>query len=391
MLKRKAMNEAIYAGEYDENGFVIKGGHVFDREGHDMHPNEKRYKTNRIDFKYLDVKPIDLYKTYKKPYTHKTLYCVVNERGNIFDTNFDLISSYFLLVDNDPENLIYDTMNAPAGCECLLLRYNPECDNIFLKEKSDEFAGLVTRGKNESIFLNIDVTIQKLQSGEYTFTSKYTKSVVVFPDGEYKFDNVMPFIMYSPKHQEYKRIFMSSHCGYDPNSVIVTKKGKYNIIWIDVATERYKYLHYVFDEWVDDIYHVGSIVIGEKSGQKYVVWYGDLIPVDRVYRGNWSTIIIEYNKKWNILQIGYETPFSDEWFDNMCDFGTDDFEGDENDLSLYPIVELDGKYTYIDLENFNYLFNMWFDDAEPYYEERGKYMFDVVRNGKNKTLTHHRW
>ena len=69
--------------------------------------------------------------------------------------------------------------------------------------------------------------------------------------------------------------------------------------------------------------------------------------------------------------------------------------------SLFPIVEIDGKYNFFDWAICKVCFNEWFDDVEPYdtkymkgtmdsgergYNRKGGHEFTVYKNGKSEQI-----
>lgn len=68
---------------------------------------------------------------------------------------------------------------------------------------------------------------------------------------------------------------------------------------------------------------------------------------------------------------------------------------------MFPVVEYNGKFTYIDTEKYRFLFYnqdsyngvndiknvRWFDKCEPYIQDKDDdFLFQVIENGKEKTL-----
>lgn len=182
--------------------------------------------------------------------------------------------------------------------------------------------------------------------------------------------------------------------------VAMKRDGKCNIIHAD-QNDLNTYLDYIFDEPVDNIYRIGDddeLIIAEKDGKSYLLMAEnrmlEINPND-VYDSNINVnsynhvVYIKCGEKMDIIRTDSDKTFCEEYL-----------RGKKLDMILdldsnYPVICVDGKYTYVNLEMFRpaiYEPNgsiMWFDDAElsEYDEDTDKVTFNVVYKGEKRTIT----
>jgi hypothetical protein len=201
----------------------------------------------------------------------------------------------------------------------------------------------------------------------------------------------------------------------DRYAVVQNDDGKMNLINTcyeyryrtgDRAIGNAPYLHYVFKKWVDKINWLGPVLFITVNGETKLLWrdgktYG--CTLNNIIRVANDTFVIEdENLHYNFLKMDEDGLFSSKWFDGVSDcYGTSCTSDFDNDLesTWYPIVEYNGKYTYLDTERFRFLFQSggehdnddwdsvrWFDDCEPYTTPHDNFVFKVVEDGVEKYL-----
>lgn len=186
--------------------------------------------------------------------------------------------------------------------------------------------------------------------------------------------------------------------GYN-DLVALKRDGKCNIICA-CKDDSNNYLDYLIEEPVDNLYQFGDddeMIIVEKDGKSYLFWVGKRlfeVKPDNVYDTDINVnaynhiVYIKYDDdKMDILRADSEKTFCEEYLN-----------GKKLDMildldSYYPLIQLNGKYTYVNLEMFRpAMYNngtiTWFDDAElaEYDEDNDEVTFNVVYKGEKRTF-----
>ena len=374
--------------KYDQNGntVVVCGStvgrpdevHLINRNGKDMIARKENGQTiyPKIICPVILCNPItyDEVISGKRKHGHIDIYLV----------SFDKKYFHYALYDNHCNEIIIDCQVHQHGFEISYIEKISDNDKYYLAVEPKTNKCLMIKG----VFGENGIIIGKTEDERYFVLTQDTNSIIIFPDGIYQFDEL--------------------HINQLARGCFSVRVGnKCNILDFCGFLPYNKYCQFILDEWVDDILKIGPHLIIKKGNTNYIA-DGDLfddiniIPFDKIYKGINSNIIIKYRDKWNVLKYknknGKLVPelLDDKWFDGMYDFGTDELDGHDDDLSPCPIVERDGKYTYICIGggietfpvNFDYLFDEWFDDCEPCYrdEESGLWKFPVEKNGRKFVL-----
>lgn len=231
--------------------------------------------------------------------------------------------------------------------------------------------------------------------------NKISMKPIVLHDGTERFEDLKSACVLNDEEDRY--------------AVVKNDNGKMNLINTcydyryrtgDRAIGNTPYLHYVFKDWVDKINWLGPVLFITVNGVTKLLWrngktYG--CTLNNIMRiANDVFVIEDENLHYNFLKMDEDGLFSSKWFDGVFDcYGTSGEKNFDNDLesTWYPIVEYNGKYTYLDTERFRFLFQQnsehdnddwdsvrWFDDCEPYGEPHGNFVFKVVEDGAEKYL-----
>lgn len=173
----------------------------------------------------------------------------------------------------------------------------------------------------------------------------------------------------------------------------VMKDGKCNILYTDADSTEYGY--FMFDKPVDNIkmFDDFDFLFITRDGQDYLVWKEQRlmsIPVDKLYKTEEEHTMIFRTEdgKFDLINTDYDKTFCEMYMDGKRFDACFDFD------SFYPLMEYNGKMTFIDTESFRPAFSYlnkgvfrWFDDAEIVDEEcKGWPKFTVVENGVKKEL-----
>ena len=170
----------------------------------------------------------------------------------------------------------------------------------------------------------------------------------------------------------------------------VIKDGKCNFLVID--PDSYMYMKFLFDEPVDDIKKYEDFIVVTKDNQDYLVWKNQrlmMVEFDKIYQTEYdTTYTIIINDKFDFISTLEADTFCELYMNGKK------FDACFDITSYYPLVEYNGKYSYVNAETFEPLFGYknnkqmtWFDDAEPVEEdEDGGFDFNVVINGEKKRL-----
>jgi hypothetical protein len=152
-------------------------------------------------------------------------------------------------------------------------------------------------------------------------------------------------------------------------------------------------LEYLLDENVDDIkiYDDFDFVIVTKNNHDYLLWKNNKFiaeEFDKIYKiDDYDAYTIIINGKFDFISTDEDQTFCEKYmngnkFDKCFDI-----------KSYYPVVEYNGKYSYVDIESFRPLFghyhndNMtWFDHAEPAEYIDNEFIFPVIVNGQKQRL-----
>jgi len=181
--------------------------------------------------------------------------------------------------------------------------------------------------------------------------------------------------------------------------VALKRDGKCNIICA-CKDDLDNYLDYLIEEPVDNLYQFGDddeMIIVKKDGKSYLFWTGKRlfeVKPNNVYDTNINVnaynhiVYIQYDdEKMDILRTDSEETFCEKYL-----------KGKKIDMildldSYYPLIQVNGKYTYVNLEMFRpAMYNngtiTWFDDAElaEYDEDNDEVTFNVVYKGEKRTF-----
>lgn len=377
--------------QYDQNGNAVvvynstvgtpDEKHLINRNGKDMIVLKENGQTiyPKIICPAILCNPI----TYDEVISGKRKH----EHIDIYIVSFDKRYFHYVLYDNHCNEIVRDCqVHQQHGFEISYIEKISDNDryHLAIEPKTNECLVL------KRVFCENGIIIGKTEDERYFVLTQDTNSIIIFPGDIYQFDE-----------------FHINPLAYGCFSVRVGNKC--NILDFCGELPNKKYCQFLFDEWVDDILRIGSHLIVKKGNTNYIA-DGDLcdginiIPFDEIYKAVNDNIIINYKDKWNVLRYrdknGKYVPelLDDKWFDGMYDFGTSYETDDEydDDLSPCPIVERDGKYTYICIGggirmfpvDFDYLFDEWFDECEPCYrdEDDGRWKFPVEKNGRKFVL-----
>lgn len=373
--------------QYDKNGNAVvvydsavgtpDEKHLINRNGKDMIARKENGKTiyPKIICPVILSKPI----TYAEAINGKR----TREYIDMYLVSFDKKYFHYALYDNHCNEIIRDCQVHQHGFEISYIEKNSDHDKYYPTIEPETNECVILKG----VFGENGIIIAKTEDERYFVLTQDTNSIIIFPDDIYQFDEFRR----NPTIYGFFNVRVGNKC---------------NILDMCGILSDNKYFQFVFKEWVDDILRIGPHLI-IKKGNTYYIADGEfsvddkyITPFDEIYRGANRNIIIKYKDKWNALSYHNENGklvpelLDDKWFDGMYDFGTDDIDGDDNDFSPCPIVERNGKYTYICLgdytflDTFCYVFDRWFDDCEPCYKDEadGKWKFPVTENGKKYVL-----
>jgi len=219
------------------------------------------------------------------------------------------------------------------------------------------------------------------------------KAFVIERDGKYNIVGKSSMIPLFNEDEWLDDITQIGDNNYSDTIFAVKRDGKCNII-----NPKLPWL-LCLKEWADDILISDEDFVFAKYGEKtYIFFQNTLFECDK-YVVSTNDIMFIYNestKKWNAICPAADQPCEliDGGIDAVYDVG-----------SWFPIVERDGKFAYFDTESAELIPNkkeysinlktgktyessvkyMWFDDVEPYDEEKygddDTRVFTVTKDG----------
>ena len=325
----------------------------------------------------------------------KTLY---DENGNVEIDNVEDYESCKYLCDHVYERFYMFTYYDEDFKYCLYdLKMNLIADDVDEIDDSEGF--YIIRHKN---LFNVIGQGCKLVFGndphdksewvdEIKEFRKYSSGKLFIVKRDEKYNLLDPNILEDVFHiwaDDYKEISIDYIGIHDALAIRCDKR--YNIYVLDYHSENFR--KFLFDVDVDSISNYYDLLLVRKGSFEYVVWMCDELLMIECYN-IWKTVcnkiyIIKVDDKFDLINTEEAETFCDMYMDD------DKIDGCFDIDRMYPIVEYDGKYGYVDICNFKPVFEdengymKWFDAADSCIYDDGEdiFIFPVVINGEKVML-----
>jgi len=213
-------------------------------------------------------------------------------------------------------------------------------------------------------------------------------SILKTSTGYYIVSNAEKIFAFDEPFDDAKYIYLNY---INDSGIALRKNNKCNILITDKSSRLSHQEKLLFDEWVDAVKKYKQFFIAVKNGKDYLIWNnGKLINVDfdKIEKTDRTYMYVIYGEEgFDWIEAGNDQ--------TLCEKINNDvrFKEAYDITSLFPIVEKNGKYTYLNIDLMDFAIKntrnrvLWFDDVE-LSEQVGNnhYVFNVKDGDKIRSF-----